>query len=73
MNYTCSEIQKSEDEFITLMQQTIKKYGVPERMYIDTGKATIVMIDNKIKTFPTPCMARSKKIERLFKDITDKF
>lgn len=72
MNYTKISFEKSENEFIAIMQQTVKKYGVPERMYIDTGKAVIVMADNKIKAFPTTCMAYSKKIEKLFNNITDK-
>lgn len=66
MNYIREKAQKDEDDFVECVRQVVKKYGVPEKMFLDTGGHIILKVNNEIRGFRTACASPLKQVARFF-------
>lgn len=64
---------KDKSEFLSIVEQIIDKYGVPERFYADNGANIVIATHNKahnkVKAFPVAKSAKNKHIEKIFGEI----
>ena len=57
---------EQEKEFLKTFETIVKKHGVPEQMYIDTGKNIIIFSPSGFSVLSTPQNATCKQIEKIF-------
>lgn len=67
MNY--QRDKKYEEEkagFLEFVKKMIAEHGIPEKLYVDTGKSIIILSDNTIKISPAVSHGTCKVIDRVF-------
>lgn len=70
MDYISKNAGKDKERSAECFGEIINKYGVPNRMFIETDEALIIMSYGKLKAIPASRMAHLKKVDRFFRDIT---